>query len=93
MVKLLFAVTASSGVEGSALFVDDQNVPLNNGKGSLSLPAGDYILIWHFVGDAGETIAITGKSNGQTVVEVKKSTIPNGAVKSGGLRRFSLKDG
>lgn len=71
--------------------VDDQDVPLVNHRGSVSV--GDtfpkHVLIWWFTGDAGTTIKITGKVGVDTVVSVS-SSVPDGEHDGGGRKRFDL---
>jgi len=86
-----FEVVPSDGIQGYWIAVGNDDVPLVGGKGSIDLPAGQKsTLVWWFVGDEGESIAITGTQGQQTVVEVKESQIPQGETEGAGSKKFDL---
>ena len=90
-VTLDVTATPGDGVQSYWIAVHDQDVPMNNDQGSVDLESpGSYILVWHFIGDAGDTIGITGEVAGDSVVEVKKSVIPNGEIAGAGQARFTV---
>lgn len=89
MTSVDFTVTPDTGISGYWIAVDETDVPLVNGKGSINLSSGQHILMWWMYGNEGAGISIIGKKeNGQTVVEVKKSKIPANKKKAAGIRGF-----
>lgn len=89
MENIIFTVKADSGISGYWIAVDDKDVQLINGVGEIMLAKGEHILAWWMVGNSGNGISITGRrSNGQEVVSVKKSKIPQGHTQAGGVKRF-----
>jgi hypothetical protein len=90
-VNLNLTVTPSDGVRGYWLVVHDQDVPIQNDSGSVKLESpGTYILVWHFIGQAGNTLGIVGKVNDDNVVQIKQSTIPDSQQAGAGMQRFSV---
>ena len=88
-VKLNLEVTPAN-VQAYWIDIDDVIVPFTNGKGSKDLQSpGDYVLGWHFTGNAGSSIAIVGKVGDNKVVEVRKSSMPAGEHEAFGSKDFS----
>lgn len=86
-----FAVTPDNGTQSYWIAVDDQDVILANGSGSVDLDdSQNHFLTWWFLGNPGSTLAIMGKVSGKTVVEVQQSTIPDSQIHGGGVKRFAL---
>jgi hypothetical protein len=86
-----FEITPGAGTQAYWIAVDDQDVVLNNGTGSVDLDnSQNHFLTWWFLGNPGNTLAIVGKVAGQEVVSVKQSTIPGNQIHGGGVKRFSL---
>ena len=86
-----FTFTPSSNVNGYWVAIDDTDVPMNNDQGSVRLDdSQQHFLTWWFAGNPGETLGILGQVSGRTVVEIKQSTIPDGQIHGGGVKRFSL---
>ena len=88
--RITFDVTAGSSVTAYWIAVGNDDVPLTNGKGSISLPAGKHFLTWWFMGDSGGKLSITGKNHGRQVVTVKNSRIPSGETEGAGTKRFTV---
>jgi hypothetical protein len=60
-VTVKFVVTPTGTVAGYWISVGNQDVPLNNGQGSINVASPSQpILVWHFKGNAGDSLAITG---------------------------------
>lgn len=88
-VKVDFEVTPSAGVQAYWIAVNADDVPLNNGKGSAMVESGvTSILVWWFIGNPGDTLAIVGKRGNTTVVELKESTIPDDRSRHAGFKPF-----
>lgn len=86
-----FEVKPSDGIKGFWIAVGEKDVPLVNGRGFIDLKAGEeQILVWWFVGNAGQSVGITGTLGQETVVEVKESKIPQGRTQGAGAKLFNL---
>jgi hypothetical protein len=86
-----FTVTPKDGVRAFTLDVGMDNVTLVNGKGTISVTAGEeQVLVWRFAGDPGAKLAIVGEVGAATVVEVKQSTIPPHRTKAAGFKLFTV---
>ena len=86
-----FSVTPKDGVKAFKLDVGMDSVPLENGKGTISVTTGEeHVLVWRFVGDPGAKLAIVGVVDAVTVVEVKQSTIPPKRTKAAGFKPFTV---
>lgn len=88
--RVTFTVTKTGAISAYWVAVGDNDVPLTNGTGSITLTTGQrYILVWHMIGTAGSSIGIAGKDTaGNDVVTVKESAIPSGEGSAAGVRRF-----
>lgn len=90
-VKVDFEVTPGSGATGYWIAVGSNDVPLDNGKGSIKLATGTKpYLIWWFTGGSGTTLAIEGKRGLKVLVKVKESKIPPGEYEGAGAKRFEI---
>ncbi len=86
-----FTVTPDGGVQGFWIAVNDDDVTLNNGKGSIALDdQEDHTLVWAFIGNPGGKISIEGDVGANAVVTVKNSAIPPGRHRSAGFKDFRL---
>jgi len=86
-----FEVTGKDGVAAFWIAVDDKDVRLVNGNGSIDLDNGEeHLLIWWLIGDPGGKLSIVGKVGEKKVVEVKESKIPNDRTRAAGLKFFEL---
>jgi hypothetical protein len=87
-VTVAFEVKPGDGARAYWIAVEDKDVPLRDGKGSIAVEGNqEHFLVWWFIGDAGSTLSIKGTQSGATVVEVT-STIPPGTTKGAGAKRF-----
>lgn len=89
--NIKFTVTPDKGTQSFWIAVDESDVVLAGGSGSMQLAANvAHFLTWGFTGNPGGTLSIVGKDGGSTVVEVKQSTIPPGRIRAAGVRLFSF---
>ncbi len=71
--------------------VNEHDVPLNNGEGSITLEDGTHMLVWWMVGNPGGSLAIElSGSQGRMIAKVKESKIPSGETCSAGTLRFKI---
>jgi hypothetical protein len=61
-----------------SLEVDNKDVELANGEGSMELAKGDHTLTWRMMGAAGSKYSVIGKDGETAVVTVENKTIPQG---------------
>jgi hypothetical protein len=90
MPRVDFTVTTKDGTRAFEIDVDMNPIPLNNGRGSANLRAGNHVLVWRFAGPTGAKIAIVGATGAATVVAVKQSTIPPGRPVGAGFKPFTV---
>lgn len=69
--------------------VDDKDVALVNGVGSLQVASGKHRLLWWFIGNEGTTMTITGSVSGQEVVKVT-SAVPENQSDGAGTKKFTV---
>lgn len=69
--------------------VDQHDVQLINGIGSLAVNPGAHRLLWWFIGNSGTTMTIIGKASEREVVKVT-STIPSSSSDGAGTKKFSV---
>lgn len=85
--KVDFEVTPKDGTQAYWIAVDEDDVTLVNGRGSINVDDKiDHLLIWWFTGNAGGKLSIVGKVGQKTVVEVKESKIPKGKTRGAGKK-------
>jgi hypothetical protein len=90
-IQVKFTVTPGANVSDYWIRAGNIDVKLTNGVGTATLNSpGSYLLIWHFEGLAGATLAIDGVNGNNSVVTVKQSTIPDGESSGAGNKRFSV---
>ena len=90
-VALALSVTPSAGVRAFWLALDDVDVVMTDNKGSVTVDSdAKHILVWHFIGNSGDTLAIEGQVAGRTVVKIKQTTIPPGEQAGAGTVRFGI---
>jgi hypothetical protein len=90
-VTVKFVVTPAGTVASYWISVGNQDVPLKNGQGSVNVSSPSQpLLVWHFEGNAGDSLAITGTVGSKTVVQVKGSTIPPKQSSGAGSKRFQV---
>jgi len=68
--KLELSADADADVKALTSSVDDIEVPMLNGKGSILLAPGNHLLSWEAIGNEGGTFSIIGKLNNNEVVKV-----------------------
>lgn len=89
-VNVDFTVKPGTGVLGYWIAVGDQDVGLQDGKGTTQLESGETaVLIWWFVGNPGSKVGIVGKVGQRVIVEVKESKVPQGETQGSGFKRFT----
>ena len=81
-------ITAETDAKLYWIAVDDQDVDMRNGFGSIAVPAGKHMLHWGMHGAAGNTLSVRVTHNDSVLVEVDKDPIPDGWDRGGGLARF-----
>ena len=88
-VRVDFTVSPGQGVQAYWIAVGKDDVPLAHGKGAINLETGvPTVLVWWFQGNPGSKLAIVGKEDNRTVVEVKESKVPPGRTGVAGFRPF-----
>jgi hypothetical protein len=82
--------TVKSTAAGYWLAVDQTDLNLINGSGSINLSPGSHSVTWWFVGNPGDSIGFVGMNGKRTVVQVKESKIPEGETVAGNFKRFDV---
>ena len=88
--RVNFEVTAKAGVQAFWIAVGNADVPLVDGRGSITVNTGRRTLTWWLAGNPGGKLSITGTVGDDTVVEVKESAIPASEHEAAGRRRFDV---
>lgn len=90
-VTLKVSITPGDTVQGYWVTVQGKRLKMANDQGEIDLEQpGKYVLVWHFIGNAGATLGIKGEVDGQTVVQIKQSKIPAGEIAGAGIARFEI---
>ena len=90
-VTLKVSATPGDTVQSYWISVHDKRVKMTNDEGQIELEKpGKYIVVWHFIGNEGATLALKGDVDGQTVVQVKQSKIPAGEIAGAGITKFEI---
>ena len=90
-VQLQLTVKPGPSVTIVSINIHGQPVALVNNRGSISLPSpGRYVVVWHFVGDEGETLGLTAEAGGNAVLSIKKSRVPSGENAGAGIARIEI---
>ena len=86
-----FQVVPSAGIKAYWIAVDKKDVPLKDGKGSITLQTEqEHVLIWWMEGNSGESLNIVGKQGDREIVNVKETKIPAKKQRGAGIAKFKL---
>jgi len=88
--KVDFEISCTIDVQAFLVSVGNIHLKPNSlGKASVNLEGGrKYFLRWWLIGNEGGAISIVGRVGNKDVVEVKKSTIPQGQIEAANALRF-----
>jgi hypothetical protein len=86
--KVNFEVKTKGTIKAYWLAVDNDDVRLTNGKGSVDVD-GEGLLVWWMSGTSGSSITIKGTVGTKVVIDDLTSKIPKGEKKGSGKRKFN----
>ncbi len=88
--KSLSVLVSKSKLESFWVSVDDLDVDVINGTGSVQLDSGPHVLVWWMLGEAGGSVGIELSDAGRVVAKVKESKVPSGEMMGAGTLRFEV---
>ena len=91
MKKITFTVTPDNNINDYWIAVDNEDIKLINGEGSISLAADrNYNLIWWMTGTGNAVVEIIGRDTEDNEIVKVKSSIPVGEGKGSGFKYFKV---